>query len=311
MFTQEEIQKLLEIVDYHSSFLVGSVLGNDILTEWDKYVLKQHGIDVDEILKYKDTPYFEMYMFGKLSSQLQNNTNVNKIDYNDFAKYIKQGQYIPLTRQEKINYDVARQTTYGHIKGLGDRIKRDITGTIVESSATERTRQEKIIAEEIKQGVKERKTVKDIISGIGHQVGSWEKDWGRIVETEMNNIFQQGRAEQLLNEKGGEVRVFKEVYPKACRHCIRLYLTNGVGSQPREFSLGELIGNGTNYGKKVADWKPVIESTHPFCRCMLRSIPDGYVWSDEEGRYVREKKEHKVKRKSKVTVTVGDKKFVV
>ena len=60
-------------------------------------------------------------------------------------------------------------------------------------------------------------------------------------------------------------KVFKDVFVGGCRHCIRLYLTGGIGSQPKIFKISDLIANGDNIGVKVNDWKPVISSTHPHC----------------------------------------------
>jgi hypothetical protein len=138
---------------------------------------------------------------------------------------------------------------------------------------------------------------------------TWKHDWGRIVETEGNNVFQNGKALKML-EEDSEVMVVKVVYPLACRHCIKAYLTNGIGSKPRVFKLVDLIKNGDNIDRKVADWKPVVGSIHPWCRCDLKKIPKGYEWNEETSRFELSKKfEHKVERKSKVKVTVGNKVF--
>jgi len=128
----------------------------------------------------------------------------------------------------------------------------------------------------------------------------------------MQDIFNRGRAEQIKSDKGSDVLVYKEVYPKACRHCIRLYLTNGVGSQPKLFSLQELEDNGTNIGLKVNDWKPTISPCHPHCRCDLNYLPKDYVWDEEKKRFdVPKNYTPKVARTSKVKITVGDKVFEV
>lgn len=48
LFTQDQIQELLSIVDYHNSFLVVQILGKGSLSEFDKFTLKQNGIDIDQ-----------------------------------------------------------------------------------------------------------------------------------------------------------------------------------------------------------------------------------------------------------------------
>ena len=98
----------------------------------------------------------------------------------------------------------------------------------------------------------------------------------------------------------------------ACRHCIRLYLTQGMGSQPKIYTLKQFLENGSNIGRKVDDWKAVLESTHPWCRCNLQYVPEGTIWNEEKKMFVYpEKYERKIERKSKVIITVGTKRFEV
>ena len=310
LFTLDQIQQITGIIDFHSSYLIFQVLGKESLSPFDKITLEQNGIDIASLVD-KFPPYWQSYIFGRLTAQL-NNYQAGKIEYNDFLKYIQRGQYIPLSNTEKQSYEIARQKSYGHIKGLGDKIKSQVNDIITEEVYRTREDYEKIIGDEIKRGVADRKSIQSIVSEIGHRTGEWNRDWGRIVETEMQDIFNRGRAEQIKNDKGSDVLVYKEVYPKACRHCIRLYLTNGVGSQPKLFSLQELEANGTNIGLKVNDWKPTISPCHPHCRCDLNYLPKDYVWDEEKKRFdVPKNYTPKVARTSKVKITVGDKVFEV
>lgn len=87
------------------------------------------------------------------------------------------------------------------------------------------------------------------------------------METEYQGVFNMGRVQSYMREGDGpNTLIYFDVYPAACRHCIRLYLTAGIGSEPKLFTAEELIGNGTNIGRRVADWKPtIITAVHPFC----------------------------------------------
>lgn len=310
IFTIEQIQEITGIVDFHSSYLVFQVLGKESLSDFDRLMLEQNGINVGELVS-KFPPYWQGYMFGRLTGQL-NNYQAGQIDYNDFLKYIKTGQYIPLTSREKEEYDIAKQKSYGHIKGLGNKIKTNVNDILTEESTKRRQEYEKVIKDEIKRGVVERKSIQSVISEIGHKTGDWNRDWGRIVETEMQDIFNKGRAEQIRKDKGEGVKVYKETYPKACRFCIKLHLTNGIGSKPIIFTIPQLEANGNNIGKKQADWKAGIGVVHPNCRCNLTYIPKGYEWDDEKGGFdVPKDYKPKVERQSKVEMKVGDKTFYI
>lgn len=178
-------------------------------------------------------------------------------------------------------------------------------------AATEAAKAEKTLHDEILDGTFERRAVKKITSNIAHQMNDWGRDWGRIVETECQDVFNLGRA-QFIMSNDPDPKVYFDVYPGACRHCIRLYLTGGIGSKPRVFNLLDLLANGTNYGVKSKDWKATIHPVHPFCRCDLRELPPGYEWDEETHQFTPPKNyQRQVERKGKVKITIGEREYTV
>ena len=233
-------------------------------------------------------------------------------------QYVEKEQYPELTSREKAEYNAAAMRSYSYIKGMGTRIKDSLSSTISEEemkiAVAEREREvETAIREELTEGVLKRKSVQSIVSSLGHRLDEWNRDWGRIVATEMENIFQIGIAQTIMKEHGIHAKVYKDVFPGGCRYCINAYTTNGIGSKPVIFDLSELIANGTNIGRKSKDWKAVLTNIHPFCRCMLRYVPDGYEWDDKTQSFEPKKTDEskRVQRKSKVKITVGTKHFEV
>jgi hypothetical protein len=148
---------------------------------------------------------------------------------------------------------------------------------------------------------------------LGHKTNDWQRDWGRIVETEMHTAQEEGRADDIQrNSTREDPLVFKHVLPTACRHCIKAYLTNGIGSKPKIFKLSELRANGDNIGKKQQDWKPTLGSLHPFDRCTLDEVPEDYEWDKEKKMFEPPKEfKRKIERKSKVVITIGGKEYIV
>lgn len=67
-----------------------------------------------------------------------------------------------------------------------------------------------------------------------------------------------------------KTQVFKKVTNDGslCQWCAKFY---GVGTA-KLYTLAELQANGSNYGKPKSEWKPVIGSTHPSCRCELHIV---------------------------------------
>jgi hypothetical protein len=310
IFTAEQVTELLNILEYHHLFVFSTNFGVDILSDADKSLLKSFGVDIAKISK--ETPLYEkMFLFGRLSGLLRDE-QVSTIDYNNFLLFVKSGQYIPLNKREKFELEIAKRKTYTHLKGLKEKAKGEFESIIIGEEQRRRQEYETAIQEETEKGVADRKSTQKIVSELGHRMGNWLHDWNRITQTEMNNIFQQGRAEVFREIGGEDTLVYKSVYPGACRHCIRLYLTRGIGSKPIVFKLSDLIKNGTNIGRKVIDWLATLTGIHAFCRCHLIRVPKGYVWSEEKQKFVMpENIERKVIRTSKIRISIGKLSFEV
>lgn len=265
IFNNEQIQEILSLVDFRFADLVWKIFGPSHLTSQDKENLKKHGIDPGSLVK-KIPPYWANWMFGLLSGKLSD-YQTKQISYKDLLDYLARRQYETPSRREIEEYEMACNRTYGYLKGLGDKMKKDISSYISDSELRMRMEQERTIKEGVKRGIVERDTTKLIAAKISNQLNDWSRDWNRIVETEYQGVFNMGRVQSYMREgDGSNTLIYFDVYPAACRHCIRLYLTAGIGSEPKLFTAEELIGNGTNIGRRVADWKPtIITAVHPFC----------------------------------------------
>lgn len=265
LFNNEQIQEILSLVDFRFADLVWKIFGPSHLTSQDKENLKKHGIDPGSLVK-KIPPYWANWMFGLLSGKLSD-YQTKQISYKDLLDYLARRQYETPSKREIEEYEMACNRTYGYLKGLGDKMKKDISSYISDSELRMRMEQERTIKEGVKRGIVERDTTKLIAAKISNQLNDWSRDWNRIVETEYQGVFNMGRVQSYMREgDGSNTLIYFDVYPAACRHCIRLYLTAGIGSEPKLFTAEELIGNGTNIGRRVADWKPtIITAVHPFC----------------------------------------------
>lgn len=268
IFTPEEIQQLFDIIDYRLARVVADVLGKEFLTPDDEALLKRFGFDFEKELT-KVPPYYQAFIFGRLTGILRPD-QLNTLEYKDIQEYVERKQYKPLTRREKAEYNAAATRTYGYIKGMGNRIRETLGNAVSEQeiiNAVEerRIKELDVIKQEHKRGVLDKRSVQAIVSTIGNRLNDWNRDWGRIVETEMQDIYCLGKAQVIMEEHGTDTLVYKQVFSGACTHCRHLYTKGGSGSEPRIFKLSSLIMNGDNIGRKVRDWKPVIGTTHPFC----------------------------------------------
>lgn len=316
LFTEKDIKQILGIIDTAVAKMVAETLGKDYLTQADLTILKNRGVDLVKLIP-KFPSHYQAFLFGRVSAAIGTQAS-RSMSYTDFEKFLaNMGLFAPTTR-EMAFYSIAAKKTYTHIKGLGERLKNDVRASIDAEeinylAAQEAARQkgEEVLAKEIADGTLEKRTVQKITSNIANQMNDWQRDWGRIVETECQDVYNMGQAQYMMT-LAPDPLVYFDVFPGACKHCIRLFLTNGVGSKPRVFKLSTLLANGTNYGVKVRDWKATIHPVHPFCRCDLRYLPQGYEWNEETGRF-EPPKDYKpqVERKSKVKITIGNKEYLV
>jgi hypothetical protein len=124
--------------------------------------------------------------------------------------------------------------------------------------------------DELDAQVKEQ-TLDELKERIQEYLGvSSQKDWERIVNTEISNAIGNGSVDAVVarNKKSdpNDIYVYR-INPddgRTCKYCRNFYI-DGDGS-PRIFTLSRLLSNGTNYGKKADSWLPVAGATHPNCR---------------------------------------------
>lgn len=309
IFNQNQINFLLKTLDTQIVFFIAKHIGIDSLTEEDLNLLKHRGIDINKLkLESSSNTLSQAYKFGILAKSL-GDSRTKDMKYPEFLNFIKSGKFVPLNEREENTLNYLKHQTYHDIKGLGNKISKDLTTVHIEASQQQREKYEKLISEEAQKTVLNRESVKSMVSRLGELTQDWNRDFGRIAETVLHTAYEEGRAAALERTRGKEVLVYKDVFPGACRFCIQHYLTDGIGSKPRIFKLSELRANGTNIGKKQAEWKAVLGAMHPFCRCTLYELPDGYAWDEEKKNFIPhpELYKRKVARKSKIKVTIGDK----
>jgi hypothetical protein len=151
----------------------------------------------------------------------------------------------------------------------------------------------------IKQGM-----VSQIKQKLRDTSGDATRDWNRVAVTEVSNSVGLGATDAIVarnrDSKLDEVYVFRITVgdAKVCKFCNAFYVdTDG---SPRVYRLSTLLSNGSNYGKKSSEWKPVSVATHPNERCAAPlELPPGYkvlkggtltyIGMEAWEKYIREK----------------------
>lgn len=277
-------------------------VGTSVLSQEEKTRLKSIGIDVEKLSQAGIVD--DAFKFGILADALKYSEAKN-ITYGEFKTYLKSGQFVPLNQVEKFALENIKYQAYSDIKNLGARIEGVLTHMITEDRKMRRKEYEKIIKTKSKKAIKNRKSLSWLSSEIGHKTGDWSRDLDRVADFVLHTAFDEGKAQAIRRKSGDDAKVFKYVLPGACDACIDAYLTDGEGSEPVIFKLSQLISNGTNVGKKKAEWQPVIGPHHPWCRCELMYVREGFEWDEKTGDFTKPIKPKQRKVKSKVKVTIS------
>lgn len=275
--TPQQIEEVLKIVDRYTLTFIAQSVGTSVLSKDDKKVLKDAGIDLSK-LKFHDSEVVQAFKFGLLSDAIGHSAS-KQMTYKQFKESLKSGTFIPLNKTETAMVQSLQYNTYSHVNKMGGNIKNDIRTGIVEVDRNGMARAGVVVRDAVKEAVEKRRSVSEVVSILGKKTEQWNRDLLKIAEYNMHEAFNRGRLSSM--ERTGAKKIYFDVYPGACKHCIGAYLTGGFGSEPKVFSIAEIKANGTNIGKKAKDWLPTLGPVHPYCRCTVNEADEDYVWDPE------------------------------
>jgi hypothetical protein len=312
ILTPDQIEKIAQILNNRVSVFVGKAYGQEFLSTQQKEQLKRIGIDLNTMYKLHTDPFFLQYQLGMMS-QVFSKLEMNRYNFAEFLGAIRRGEYIKLSPRELDSLKSLKMQSLADIRSYQGAIFNDVNNIINKADKRNRQAYEKVIRKELKSGFAKRESYRQIAQNLGNLTGDWARRWDRIVQYQGHQAFDEGRAAVIERKDGEDALVYKLTYQGACKHCIRLYRTNGQDSEPKVFKLSEIRANGTNIGRKTDEWLPVVGATHPFCRCTMFHLEKGQTWNKETKRFVYEKETEITPsiRRPKVKMIVGEKEYMV
>ena len=295
-----QIAELLQIVNVYSTTFLANAVGTDILTDADKVVLRNAGFSTADI-NNATTNAAQAFKFGMISMALGDNAS-STMTYAQFKKHLSSGRFFPLSKIEqsalqRIKYQIANET-----RRLTGNMQRDIERKMVVIDQGRAVHSETVL-NAAQRAIKDRQSVAQLAGELGKLTEQWNRDMGRIADYVLHEAFNEGRVSQIARGSG---KVYFDVYPGACKHCIRLYLSAGVGSEPIIFSVADIRMNGSNAGRKQNEWKATIGPVHPWCRCTATEVPNGMIWDPVTRSFTKPDPnwQRRVQRRSRVNVTI-------
>lgn len=282
LLSQNQILELLKIIEQNTNIFITQSLGQEYLTTDEKEKLKKVGINSDKLYTTDSDLATQSYHFGLISDSL-GKIDSQKITFNDLKNYFKKGQHIPLTKIERYALDSIKGQSLKDIKANKNRIFADINNVLSVAEKNQRIAYENVIRGEVEKGLIDHKTTGEIARELGRITGDWNRNFRKSIEFISHTALSEGKI-AAIERKGGK-KIYMTVYNGACKHCIKFYLTKGLGSQPRVFDIEEIKQHGNNIGRKVDKWEAVIPPNHVFCRCHVVEYIEGTTWNDKTKRF--------------------------
>jgi hypothetical protein len=279
----KQVKDLLKIIDGNQAVIIGKELGPDYLSLGDKSLLKDNGIDVETMYKLEEDTVFTSFNFGLLSQALGQTFSEN-LTYLQLKEYISGGKYIPLTLSERVAISTIKNQTFSDLNRMKGRIFQDVNQILTTNSLKN---QQEFLRTEIATGIENKKGISEIAHTIAEKTGDWSRDFEKIVAYNSQLAYEHGKAAMIKRDSIDEdPEVYKMVFQGACKNCIKLYLTDGPGSEPIVYKLSTLISNGSNIGRKGDELLPTVDPLHVFCRCILCQKKKDSKWDSEKQQFV-------------------------
>lgn len=271
--TPEQVNEIKRIIAKRHAAIILRVLGPDALTPEEKELLDKNGIQIFG----QESAIRNAYLFGQLQGQMDKPSSA-RMSYEAFKKRVAENP-VTLSQPEEHAVRAAELHAGAHIRHLGANIEQQASMLIFREDSGMRARLLDEIKPEITENIRKRESIGKLKKELGWLQRDWRRDWNRVAITEKTNAMNQGIAD-TMKEQHGDTWVYKRPMPDACKQCVRLHI--GPDDHPRIFRLSALEANGTNVGKKAADWMPVVGTTHPHCQCQIIRVPDGWGFDEND-----------------------------
>ena len=192
-----------------------------------------------------------------------------------FTAYLHQ-KGILLSGEELAAIDLIKSSFSGYLEALGDEFKAKVGSSITKANRKLQRKVRNRLHDKLLLEVERRKAMAAIAKDMAEIAETQLHKAQRIIDTETNNAYQDGRALEIIRKSGdSDPRVFKLPRPGACPECVKAYLETDEKT-PKVFLLSELIDNGSNIGKSRANRLATLDSFHPFCSCETHWLPPGF-----------------------------------
>lgn len=286
------IAKIRKIIEQKHVRLTGAVLGPQFLSPEELTELRRQGIQVSDDMSFLERLYYHNYLNRHDSKMAPTTTD-------EMAAQQAQAYSLPNT----LIHEASKEFLNSNVRQLIEKQKADILSR-VEGLIRDTNHNFKFGQQQKLDDLVSENTVSQFKTKLRDLSHDGNRNWARIANTEVSNAISLGSVDRIVDENEdkdlAEVYVYRIVVNDGalCKWCRRFYLDSD--GTPKVYRLSTLLGNGSNYGKKAADWSPVATATHPNERCsqvielkkgwrVLAGGSVNFIGNDAWNRYISKK----------------------
>lgn len=261
---KERIALIRGIIKRRYKHLALSVLGNSVFTSKELSELKREGADVSQDDSFLDTTYHHNYVNMPVDEN-------SPVSVEDMAAQQSQTSILPQGETHEYTLDAQNQKVLDLLDKMGIDVVSRVTGVIHDNNLNYKFNAlQNIDRNEIGDMLTKETSISKLKQLLRDTSGNADRDWGRIVSTEMSNSIGAASVDRIVGDNAGKsasdiivYRIIKQdnITDATCR---KFY--GDIGEVPKLYRLSTLLGNGSNYGKKQSDWQAVASVPHPNSR---------------------------------------------
>ena len=265
VISKETLQKIKDVIDNHYNKLTISVLGKSVFTSKELRQLKSEGIDTNNPESFLELVYNYNFINDQKDAGRPTSASDTRLQQAQVGvKPVGEAHDAAvehLNEMAKVSLDKLKTDSASQIEGL----IRDANNGYRMNALQNLDR-----SEDLDRLVKESSLGK-IKQKLRDYTKNGNRNWERIASTEVSNAIGLGSTDRIVSmnkdKKPDDIYVYRIVVDDAalCKWC-RSFYQDDDGS-PKVYKLSSLLNNGSNYGKKTSEWRPVIAATHPNERC--------------------------------------------
>lgn len=266
---RNQIKQITDIINNHMEVLMQLAVGDGTPSP---ALVKKLGLP-----KEISSLITDAYKYGKLS--VLKGKDLSKLSAADVEKMMRD---LKLSKAQQYAVDGLNAKAQLNINSLTQKITTTVISSAIQNDMNLWTTVKDVIPAAMENGTPRYQVIQE----LREKSGDWERDWHRVAHTEMWGAKCNGEVQAIVNGESplshdkGDTKVYMRPSPMACNKCKQLYLERD-GKTPKVFKVTDLMANGTNYGKKQADWVACVPPLHPNCMCTINVMPKDTKFDDD------------------------------